>query len=778
MNLTRGPVLALRNAVIYPELTMSFPVTREKSLRAIRSATHDDNLIIVVPQLDSKEEEINISNLSTTGTLCQIVQVIDPLSMHGTVPVRVLLRGLSRFNVSMFYDSGDMIQAQVSNKVEETYDSKEMAFYRKHLTKLCEEYRSHYEAFPEEIIQRAQSLNDERFVDFLAAHFELKHELNLVLLAEPNLVRRAEVLSTALQERLLYIRTDAEVRERVEASFTTRQREQYLREQLHAIQNELGAGDDDIEELTSLAEKSGMPEDVLEKTKKEITRLASMSDFSPEATVSRNWIEWVSALPWKAKSDDNTSLVNAREELDSTHWGLEKVKDRLIEFLAQKALAGQDAPAQILCLVGPPGVGKTSLGKTIAQAMGRKFVSFSMGGMRDESEIRGHRRTYIGSRPGRIIQKLKEAGTNNPVMLLDEVDKLGSDFRGDPASALLEALDPEQNTHFTDHYIEVPFDLSDVLFITTANVLHTIPRPLLDRMEVIQLSGYLPEEKTHIAKDHLLPRLYQEHGLTKKDLTLGAGVIETVIQNYTSESGVRQLKRQLAKLFRKQAVKTLTSIQEHDTRLPKKTLTKKDLPELLGAPRRADQKLPTRPIIGYVNGLAWTEVGGDVLPIEVMVTSGKGGLTLTGNLGDVMKESAQAALSYVRANWKKITKKREPEWDKIQLHLHAPEGAIPKDGPSAGLAIATAMLSALAQLPYNPKVAMTGEINLHGDALAIGGLREKLLAAKRMGVKTVLIPKANHYDLVELDEKLVQGLEVIEVSNVTTVFDHALGKNR
>lgn len=769
------PVLALRGAVIYPGTMISFPVNREKSLTALSAAQKGENLLLVVPQKDPSED-VEPGNLLYTGTLCHLVQVLHPMPVAGS-PLRILLSGVERMSIEAFFDSGDMVQAQAVALSQDPYDPKRMDYFRKSLLEMFEEFRSRVEAFPEEVLRRAERLNDEHLVDFLAAHGDFTHEQNLQLLDENDLLQRAEKLHTFIHERLLYLRTDAKVRERVEASFSVKQREQYLREQLNAIQNELGGGDD-AEELYEQAQNSGMPAEILEKTTKEIGRLQSMSDFSPEATVSRNWIEWVVGLPWKNRTEDNRSLVNARTQLDATHWGLDKVKDRLIEFLAQKALAGEKAPAQILCLAGPPGVGKTSLGKTIAAALGRKFVSFSMGGMRDESEIRGHRRTYIGSRPGRIIQKLREAGTRNPVMLLDEVDKLGSDFRGDPASALLEALDPEQNNHFTDHYIEVPFDLSDVLFITTANVLHTIPRPLLDRMEVIQLSGYLPEEKVHIAKDHLLNRLYEEHGLTKKDLSLNQGVIEKVIQDYTAESGVRQLKRQLGKLLRKQAVVTLTALQEKGERPARRRVGIKDLPELLGAPRHADMGLPTKPIVGYCNGLAWTEIGGDVLPIEVSTSEGKGAVLLTGNLGDVMKESAQAALSYLRAHWKKLTKKPIPQWDKIDIHLHAPEGAIPKDGPSAGLAIATAMLSALAGIKYQPKVAMTGEINLHGDALAIGGLKEKLLAAKRYGITTVLIPKANRFDLAELDEGLLKGLEVVTVEKAPQVFDRALGKDR
>lgn len=771
MYLTSTAILPLKENIIFPDSVVSITVKRAKSATAVAVSAIGDKLILAVPQEGSLDRDsFQLSDLSEIGTLCQIVQVINLPSGEQ----KVLLRGLERMivtNVSLHSEEDCLIASAESVSVGPL---NEVELTKKWATTVTvfEEYRELIDFPPDVVMAKLAQLSPIEAADFISAQCFFSYKQKLKLLKELDPLHRLDLLTDVLIQQVGYIRCEKEIREKVDNVINTRHREQYLKEQLRTLQNELNG--DENEELIALAEQSGMPEEALERTKKEIERLNTMSEFSPEGTVAKTWIDWAVTLPWASQTEDQEDLEAARQCLNQSHWGLTKVKDRLVEFLAQKALAKDQCPAQVLCLVGPPGVGKTTLGQSVAQALGRKFVSFSMGGMRDESEIRGHRRTYIGSRPGRIIQKLKEAGTNNPVMLLDEVDKLGNDHRGDPASALLEALDPEQNSHFTDHYMEIAFDLSNVIFITTANTVASIPRPLLDRMELIRLPGYLPEEKVHIAQEHLIPRLYTEHGLTKKDVVLSKAAIEQVIHRYTRESGVRSLKRELAKIFRKRSVQVLDHVQKTGQHPEKVTITVKNLEEFLGAPRFVQSGLPTSSTIGYVNGLAWTETGGDVLPIEVAIMKGKESLKLTGNLGDVMKESALAALTYLRSHWSKLTKKSEPDWSTTEIHLHAPEGAVPKDGPSAGLAIATAIFSALTHRPYEVKIAMTGEINLRGEALPIGGLREKILAARRYKLKKVLIPYANKNDFEELESWVYDGLEIIMVKNATEVFEQVL----
>lgn len=648
-------------------------------------------------------------------------------------------------------------------------ESEESEALRRLIEEAFEKYAELSQKVPAEIVGTVKDILDlDRFADTVASHMQVKTFEKQRILSTIEVVERLKRIYTLLLSELEILEVEKRIKEEVKKQIEKNQKEYYLNEQLKAIQKELGRGEfDEIEELRKAIEKAGMPAEVRKKAEAELRKFEMMPPTSAEATVVRNYLDWLVNLPWNKRTRDRLDLDKAKEILDEDHYGLKDVKERILEYLAvRKRTKSNKGP--ILCLVGPPGVGKTSLGKSIARAMGRKFVRVSLGGVRDEAEIRGHRRTYVGALPGRIIQMMRRAGTKNPVMMLDEIDKLGSDFRGDPSSALLEVLDPEQNSRFSDHYLGVDFDLSEVFFIATANVLHTIPKPLLDRMEVIRIPGYTEIEKLHIARDYLLPKQMKAHGLKEDELRVPDDILMKIIREYTKEAGVRNLEREIAKLCRK----VVKSISVGELKPPVE-VDDKLLEELLGVPKFKRQGALQKPEVGVVQGLAWTENGGELLLTEVVAVEGKGELILTGQLGDVMQESAKAALTYVRSR-RDVLGIPKDFHKKFDLHIHVPEGAIPKDGPSAGITIATAIASALSGHPVRCDVAMTGEITLRGKVLPIGGLKEKLLAAKRSGIGKVIIPKDNEKDLQEVDEEIKEGLQIIPVEDMDQVLKIAL----
>ena len=624
---------------------------------------------------------------------------------------------------------------------------------------------------PEEIARSVRDIDDpEVLCDIIASHGNFDITDKQKILETVDAEDRLNLLMKMLVNENELLGFERDLEEKVRSEIDRDQHNYYLREQLKVINDELGeeSPTSEADELREAAAKSGMPEDILQKVNKEIGRFCKLPPLSPEAAVVRNYIETLTELPWNVSTEDNLDIANARKVLDEDHYGLEDVKERILEFLAVKKRAGDDMRAQVICFVGPPGVGKTSLGKSIARAMGRKFVNISLGGMHDEAEIRGHRRTYVGALPGRIIHKLKQCGTNNPLILMDEIDKLASDYRGDPASALLEVLDPEQNKNFTDNFLEVPFDLSRVMFITTANSTATIPRPLLDRMEVISLPGYVMEEKLKIAKKHLIPRILKEHGLSSEEFSVTDAAIKEIISSYTMEAGVRGLDRQLAKAARK-----VTASLAGEGEEIKGQITKEKLHLLLGAPKLYATKIPKGGSVGTAIGLAWTEAGGDVILIESAVMDGAGKVAYTGNLGDIMQESAVTALAYLRSNAERYGLANF-EWNKKDIQIHVPAGAVPKDGPSAGITLALSLCSSLTGRSINTEYAMTGEMTLHGNVLPIGGVREKILAAKRLGIRDVILPDDNKPDAAELSPWVLKGMKLHYVSNVTKVFELAL----
>ena len=628
---------------------------------------------------------------------------------------------------------------------------------------------------PDEVSHSVENIEDtDLFADIVASHSLLKHQDKQKLLETPDLIERLRRLLGILMRENEFLKMEHEIQDKVRNEMDKGQKQYYLREQLKIIQQELGEDGplSEAEELRSRAEDTDLPEEARERVMRELERYARMAPISPEATVARTYIEWLLDLPWNVFSEDHLNLKDARKILEEDHYGLEEVKERILEFLAVRKLAADNMRAQVLCFVGPPGVGKTSLGKSIARTMGRKFVNMSLGGLRDEAEIRGHRRTYVGALPGRIIQKIKAAGTNNPVLLMDEIDKIGTDFRGDPAAALLEVLDPEQNCSFTDNFLEISFDLSKVMFITTANSTGTIPRPLLDRMEIIPIPGYVAEEKVKIAKKHLLPRILREHGLEAKDMIVPEATIRNIITLYTMEAGVRNLDRQLSKLARKVAAEMATSSPADKPETPIR-ITKDVMKKMLGAPKLHTTRIPKEDPLGTAIGLAWTETGGSVILIESAVMEGSGNVTYTGNLGDIMQESAQTALAYLRSNAEAFGIENI-DWKKKDIHIHVPEGAVPKDGPSAGITLALSLCSALTGRKVDASYAMTGEMTLHGNVLPIGGIREKILAAKRHGIKKLILPEDNRPDVEELSDWIKSGMKIHYVSKMSTVFQLAL----
>jgi len=761
------PLLPLRDIVIFPSMVVPLFVGREKSIKALQEAMKSDKSVVLVAQKNSEVDDPKEKDLYSYGCLSKVLQLLK--LPDGTV--KVLIEGQKRVKIlNLKKISVDYLNCDLQI-VEDTNQSKGLDEYAQGLIKKFE---------------RLQILNKKDFNDNLSSIKNLKRadliannissNLNLQihekqeLLEIKDLRKRLEKIFLHIDKETSVLSVEKKIRGRVKNQMEKTQREYYLNEQLKAIQKELGEideGKDEIASLTKAINDAKMPKLAQEKCISELKKLKSMSPMSAEATVVRNYLDWMTELPWSNKTKINTDLKNAQKILDEDHYGLEKVKDRIIEFLAvQKRIQKLKGP--ILCLVGPPGVGKTSLGKSIAKATNRKFIRISLGGMRDEAEIRGHRRTYIGSLPGKIIQMMKKAGTKNPLFLLDEIDKVGSDYRGDPSSALLEALDPEQNKEFNDHYLEVDYDLSDVMFVTTANTLNILP-PLLDRMEVIRLSGYTEDEKVNIAQKYLIPKQSINNGLKKNEWDIDEKINRKIIRDYTRESGVRNLEREIGKVARK-LVKKIDADEKTN-----KSITENDLSELLGIPKFSHGEMEEENRVGVVTGLAWTEVGGEILKIETVIMPGKGKMQITGKLGEVMQESIKASKSYIRSkslDYGIIP----PMFDKKDFHIHVPEGATPKDGPSAGIGMVTSIVSALTDIPVNKNVAMTGEMTLRGLVLPIGGLKEKLLAAHRAGIKKVLIPIENKKDLVEVPDTIKNDMEIIPVKNVDEVLKVALTK--
>jgi ATP-dependent Lon protease len=767
------PVVPVRDAVLFPGVIMPLFVGRARSLKAVETALLQDKRVFVVSQANGEAEDPAPEELNRVGVLCNLLQMAR--LPDGTT--KILVEGVVRMEAVEYVIDGDLLSAHLLPVPWINMDPHVLEPWRRRILKSFERYNALQPRIPAEVMASISEMADlEQLINLIGSHISVKLEERQALLEIRDMKEALTFLLRLLTQEIEILELEHDIQARVRSGVEKDQKEYYLREQLRVIQNELGQEDSEEEEKDAYArkvEESAMSEEAREKAQKELSRLAKMPLVSPEAAVIRNYLDWLLDLPWEVRTKENRNLARAEKVLDRDHYGLRKVKDRILEFLAARRHAGQDMKGQIICFVGPPGVGKTSLGQSIASALNRNFVNVSLGGVRDEAEIRGHRRTYIGSLPGRIIQKLVQAKSCNPVILLDEIDKLGNDFRGDPSSALLEVLDPRQNAEFTDHYLEVPFDLSEALFLTTANVTHTIPKPLLDRMELISLPGYITEEKVQIAAHYLLPRNLKEHGLKPEDLKMGLPVLRKVISAYTREAGVRGLDRSLAKIVRK-VTRRIVETEDKKEPLPLPVSVRvKDLKEYLGSPKLYDQAVPTSPERGCVVGLAWTEAGGDVLMIEVVTMKGKGDLILTGNLGDVMQESARAAVSYLRSEASALKLSRF-NWKSVDIHIHVPEGAVPKDGPSAGVTMATAILSAVSGRRVLPGIAMTGEISLRGKVLPVGGIREKILAARRHGIKHIFLPAPNRADVEEVPHEYIEGMSFDYVSEAMSVFEKAL----
>ena len=762
------PVLPLRDVVVFPYMVMPLFVGRAKSINALEEAMNDDKQILLVSQREADLEEPTPEDLFDVGTIANIIQLLK--LPDGTV--KVLVEGQNRAKINNLEDGEKYFSAQIT-PIETTYgDEKELVVAKSAVLSEFENYLTLNKKVPTDILNALQRIDDvDRLADTMAAHLpvSIRHKQNALELA--NVQERLEYLLGMMESEADILQVEKRIRGRVKKQMEKSQRNYYLNEQIKAIRKEMDGGEnedtiDEVEQLHQKVEAAGMPADVRDKVENELQKLKMMSAMSSEATVIRSYIEWMIQVPWHQRSKVKKDIVKAQQVLDTDHYGLDRVKERILEYLAVQARLNK-VKGPILCLVGPPGVGKTSLGQSIANATGRKYVRMALGGVRDEAEIRGHRKTYIGALPGKLIQKMAKVGVKNPLFLLDEIDKMASDMRGDPASALLEVLDPEQNTTFNDHYLEVDYDLSDVMFVATSNSMN-IPGPLLDRMEVIRLSGYTEDEKLNIAMRHLLAKQIERNGLKKGELTVEESAILDIIRYYTREAGVRGLEREISKICRK-AVKNLLV----NPKLKSITVNSDNLHDYLGVKRFEFGKADTQNRIGEVTGLAWTEVGGDLLTIETASVVGKGKLSFTGSLGDVMKESIQAAMTVVRARADKLGINAEFH-EKRDIHIHVPDGATPKDGPSAGIAMCTALISCLTGNPVRADVAMTGEISLRGKVLPIGGLKEKLLAAHRGGIKTVLIPKENVKDLEEIPENVKQNLAIHAVETIDEVLGFAL----
>ena len=762
------PLLPLRDIVVYPKMIVPLFVGREKSIRALQAAIDNDQSIVLATQKDAaveEPEEKDIFKVGTLGTVVQLVKLPD-----GTV--KVLVEGMERVKLDAFIPNDGFMKVEITPLSEnegQEHDVEEEALSRAVLSQF-EEYVKLSKKTPPEVLVSVSQIDDlDKLADTIASHLSLKIEEKQALLESVTLKDRFHKLLELMDSEITLLEVENKIKTRVKKQMEKSQKEYYLNEQMRAIQKELGDGEEEneVEAYMKKIRKTRLSGEAREKALSEVKKLKSMSMMSAEATVVRNYLDWLLDIPWRKTSKVNKDLNKAMTVLEEDHYGLEKVKERILEYLAVQSRADK-VKGPILCLYGPPGVGKTSLGQSIARATGRSFVRASLGGMKDEAEIRGHRRTYIGSMPGKIIKGMKKAGTSNPLFLLDEIDKLGSDWRGDPSSALLEVLDPEQNNAFQDHYLEVDYDLSDVMFVTTANSLD-MPRPLLDRMEIIRLSGYTEDEKIEIAKRHLLPKIFKENAVRPEELFIDGDAIRDIVRYYTREAGVRNLERELSNIARK-AVKAL--LLEKERNLPLK-VTAQNLSDYLGVRKFSFGEAEQEDHIGVTTGLAWTEVGGDILFIEAVDMPGKGKVMQTGKLGDVMKESIETAYSVVRSHAEKLGINSEM-FEKTDVHVHVPEGATPKDGPSAGIAMYTTLVSVFTKTPVRKDVAMTGEITLQGRVLPIGGLKEKLLSALRGGIKTVIIPQENEKDLAEIPENVKQGLKIIPVSEVGQVLDIAL----
>ncbi|KLU16868.1 MULTISPECIES: endopeptidase La [Xenorhabdus] len=760
------PVLPLRDVVVYPHMVIPLFVGREKSIHCLEAAMEHDKQVMLVAQKEASTDEPGVNDLFSVGTVASVLQMLK--LPDGTV--KVLVEGLQRARITTLTDNGEYFYAQVEYSESPDVDEREQEVLVRTVINQFEGYVKLNKKIPPEVLTSLHSIEDAaKLADTIAAHMPLKINDKQTVLEMSNVVERIEYLIAMMESEIDLLQVEKRIRNRVKKQMEKSQREYYLNEQMKAIQKELGEMDDAPDEYETLKRKiedAKMPKEAREKAEAELQKLKMMSPMSAEATVVRSYIDWMVQVPWVSRSKVKKDLIKAQEVLDTDHYGLERVKERILEYLAVQSRVSK-LKGPILCLVGPPGVGKTSLGRSIARATGRKYVRMALGGVRDEAEIRGHRRTYIGSMPGKLIQKMSKVGVKNPLFLLDEIDKMSSDMRGDPASALLEVLDPEQNVAFNDHYLEVDYDLSDVMFVATSNSMN-IPAPLLDRMEVIRLSGYTEDEKLNIAKRHLLPKQIERNALKKDELTIDDGAIIGIIRYYTREAGVRSLEREISKLCRK-AVKALLM----DKKLKHIEINADNLKDYLGVQKVDYGRADTENRVGQVTGLAWTEVGGDLLTIETASVPGKGKLTYTGSLGEVMQESIQAALTVVRARADKLGISSDFH-EKRDIHVHVPEGATPKDGPSAGIAMCTALVSCLTGNPVRADVAMTGEITLRGLVLPIGGLKEKLLAAHRGGIKTVLIPDDNKRDLEEIPQNVIQDLEIHPVKRIEDVLSIAL----
>jgi ATP-dependent Lon protease len=759
------PVLPLRDIVVFPHMIVPLFVGREKSVQALESVMKEDKQILLVAQKDAAMDDPSTDDIHEVGTIGTVLQLLK--LPDGTV--KVLVEGGSRARIVSYVDNDKFFQAEAAEIEELDGESKEMEALSRSVTGQFEQYIKLNKKIPPEVIVSLNQIEEPgKLADTVASHLALKISQKQEILEIESISERLEKVLSYMESEIGVLQVEKRIRGRVKRQMEKTQREYYLNEQMKAIQKELGEGEDGKDEVSEIEEKikkTRLSKEASEKAVTEVKKLRSMGPMSAEATVVRNYLDWLLGIPWKKRSRIKRDINNAEEILDADHYGLDKVKERILEYLAvQQRVKKLSGP--ILCLVGPPGVGKTSLGKSIARATGRSFVRMSLGGVRDEAEIRGHRRTYIGSMPGKVIQGMKKAKTSNPLFLLDEVDKLGADFRGDPSSALLEVLDPEQNSTFNDHYLEVDYDLSDVMFITTANTLR-MPQPLMDRMEIIRLPGYTEDEKREIAKRHLIPKQSKAHGLRKGEWSISDDALMDLIRYYTREAGVRNLERELASLQRK-AVKNIVSGESKTIKV-----TRRNLKTYAGVRRFRYGEVESESLVGLTTGLAWTEVGGELLSIEAVVVPGKGAIKHTGKLGDVMQESVQAADSFVRSRL--IDFGIKPTiFDSKSIHVHVPEGATPKDGPSAGVAMATSIVSVLTGNPVHKDVAMTGEITLRGSVLPIGGLKEKLLAALRGGIKTVLIPSENEKDLAEIPDNVKRGMTIIPVSMLDEVLEKAL----
>lgn len=766
------PLLPLRGLLVFPYMVLHFDVGRDKSIGALEHSMVENQLILLATQKDAKIDFPAPKDIYKTGTVAKIKQL---LKLPGDT-IRVLVEGINRAQIIRYIETEpffkvEVVEIEESGEMEK--DSEIEALMRTVVSQF-EEYIKLSKKISPEIMISINAIDEPgRLADIIASHLSLKTDVKQEILEAITPKTRLTKLYEIITREIEILEIERKINLRVRKQMEKTQKEYYLREQLKAIQKELGEKDEktaEVEEYRQRIAELKLPEYVEEKALKEVERLEKMPPAVAESAVIRTYLDWILSLPWTNETQDRLDINIAEKILNEDHYALEKVKERILEYLAIRQLV-KKMKGPILCLVGPPGVGKTSLAKSVARALERKFVRISLGGVRDEAEIRGHRRTYVGALPGRIIQAMKQAGSKNPVFLLDEIDKMSADFRGDPASALLEVLDPEQNNSFSDHYIELPFDLSKVMFITTANALYNIPRPLLDRMETIYISGYTEEEKVKIAQKYLIPKQLKEHGLKRENLIISEGTVRNIIRYYTREAGVRNLEREIAAICRKSARKLLKEKGEQIK------VTTRNLNKFLGIPRYRYGEVEKGNEVGVATGMAWTESGGDILAIEVSVMAGKGKLTLTGKLGDVMQESAYAGLSYIRSISDRLNID-EKFYEQNDIHIHVPEGAIPKDGPSAGITMATALASALTGTPVNKNVAMTGEITLRGRVLPVGGIKEKVLAAHRAGIKTIILPKQNKKDLEEIPINIKKKLNFVLVDNMEQVLEKALVKEK